>query len=65
MKKLVRISFRTPAATDWKDRFEADGVPVQQRKKGRFHLTLSPAEFKEHRDLVREAIEATVKENSE
>ena len=62
-KKFVHIGFRHPEASAWHDRFEEAGVPGWKGRKGRrFRVSVTPEEFAAHKDLIREAIVATVKE---
>lgn len=62
-KKLVHIGFRNSEAKAWHDRFEEAGVPVRSGRKGRrFRVSVSPDEFTDHKDLIREAVNDTVKE---
>lgn len=61
-KKFVHIRFRNAEAGKWKDRFEEVGVPVRTHRKRVFWVSMTQNHFKEHRDLIRQAIEETVKE---
>lgn len=60
--KLVHIGFLSANATQWKDRFEEVEVPVKSRRKNRFTVSVTPDDFEQHRDLIREAIEDSAKE---
>lgn len=61
-KKIIHIGFRNPRAAEWKDRFEEAGVPVQNRRKGRVRVTVTTADFEEHRGLIHEVVQDTVSE---
>lgn len=61
-KKFTHIVFRNPDSEQWQGRFEEAGVPVMTKRKGRFRVSVRPDEFDEHKDLIRQAVEETVKE---
>ncbi len=61
-KQIVHVRFHNERAAEWKDRFDAAGVPAEARRKDRLRVTVTPDEFAEHRDLIREVVAETVKE---
>ena len=62
-RKFSHIGFRNDNAKEWNERFEEAGVTSVSRRKSRFKITVTPQEFKEHRDLIKEAIDETIKEH--
>jgi hypothetical protein len=61
-KRLIHIGFRNSKAAQWKDRFEEAGMQARSHHKDRFRLSVTPGDFKEHQDLIQEAILETAKE---
>ena len=59
-KNFTHVFFRHPNSAEWVEKFEEAGVPVRSLKKGRFRISISPKEFTENRDLVRQAIQDAV-----
>lgn len=56
-KNLLHLGFRHADASTWFDRFEEAGVPGWKGRNGRrFRISVTPTEFAEHRDLIREAV---------
>jgi hypothetical protein len=62
MRRYTHISFSNSNAEQWKEQFEEAGVPVTSKRKGRFRISVTADEFNEHKELLRKAIEETVKE---
>ena len=56
------IIFRNSNAEQWQERFEEAGVLVTAKRKGRFKVSVTPDEFTQHKELLQQAIEETVKE---
>ncbi len=61
-KHFTHIIFSNSNADKWRERFEEVGVPASSKRKTRFKISVTPDEFAKHKDLIREAIEETVKE---
>ncbi len=61
-KKFVHIGFINSNAIPWKERFEAQGFLAKSPQKRDLRLTLTPEDFDSHKDLVREVIVETIKE---
>ncbi len=61
-KRFTHISFNNSNSEKWKGKFEEVGVPVSSKRKGRFRVSVTPDEFGEHKALICQAIEETVKE---
>jgi hypothetical protein len=62
MKKFVHLTFSNSNAPHWKELFEEAGVPVANRRDGRLRISITPGEFVQYKDLVRQVVEETVKE---
>lgn len=62
-KNFVNIGFRASNATEWKERYEQRGVPVQSKKKNRFGIKLTPEDAEQHRDLLDESIQFAMAES--
>jgi hypothetical protein len=62
-KKIVHISFVTENGSDWRDRFAQAGAVVGGKRKGRYRVSVDPQTFAKHKDLIRQAVEETVKEH--
>ena len=61
-KKFTHVIFSNSNSEHWKERFEEVGLTVASKRKGRLRLCVSPAEFEEHKELIKEAVTETVKE---
>lgn len=61
-KHFTHIYFNNTNADNWKERFEEAGVLVGGKRKRSFKISVTAEEFAKHTDLIREAIEETVKE---
>jgi hypothetical protein len=61
-KKFVHVGFHHPDAEKWKGRFEEAGVPIHKHDKRRLQISVNTEEFKEHQDVIREAIVDTVRQ---
>lgn len=61
-KNFVHIIFRNSKASDWADRFAVAGIPADGRHSGRLRISVKPDQFKQHRELLVELINETVKE---
>jgi len=61
-KNFVHIGIRSANAVGWKDKFEEAGVPVRSHGKRYFRVTLSPKDFENHKDNLREALAEAVRE---
>ncbi len=61
-KHFTHMDFRNSNEAAWIERFEAEGIPVSSKRKGRFRLSITTDEYNKHKDLVREAISETVEE---
>lgn len=61
-KKFIHINFLTDDAADWKERFSEAGAVVAGKKR-RYRVTVTPQAFNEQCNLIRQAIEAAVKEH--
>jgi hypothetical protein len=64
-KQFTHVTFRIGDTTPWLPRFEEAGIPVASKRKGRFRISVSPAQFAENRPLMTETITAAVKEFEE
>ncbi len=62
-KRYAHLTFSNSNAEQWKERFEEAGVPVNIKRKGRVRISVTPDEFAQNRDLIRQAVEETVKES--
>jgi hypothetical protein len=61
-KRFTHVSFSNSNSEKWREKFEEAGVPVMSKRKGRFRISVTPDEFKEHKDLILQAVTETVKE---
>ena len=61
-KRFTHIIFSNSNAEQWKERFEEAGVLATAKRKGRFKVSVTRDEFTEHKVLLQQAIEETVKE---
>ena len=61
-KRFTHISFSNANSEKWREKFEEAGVPVTNKRKGRFRVSVTPDEFKEHEDLICQAVAEAVKE---
>ena len=61
-KKFTHVIFANSNSEQWVERFEEAGVNIASKRKGRFRISINPAEFEEHKELIKEALEETVKE---
>jgi hypothetical protein len=64
-KNIVHIGMRSSNADEWRDRFEAAGVPARSQRKRRVTITVSPEEHAKHRELIAQAIADTVQQSNE
>jgi len=62
MKKFTHIFFRNSNAGEWQAKFEEAGVLAVSKRSRRFRISLKANEFSEHKELIHQAIEETVKE---
>jgi len=61
-KKILQIGIRNSNAKQWRDRFEDSGISVLKCLKRKFRLAITPKNFNEHKDLLREVVTDTIKE---
>lgn len=61
-KNFTHIWIRHSDAMGWHEKFQEAGIPSTSKRKTRFGIALNLNEFNEHKELVTEAIVATVKE---
>jgi hypothetical protein len=61
-KKFTHVNFRNSNADEWKAKLEEAGVPVSSKQKDRLRVTVSPQEFSQHQDLIRDIVASTVSE---
>lgn len=57
-KNLVNVGFRVDDATDWIEKFEEAGVPIQSKRKTRFNIKLTPEAYAAHTSLINDAVKA-------
>ncbi len=61
-KKFTHILLSNSNVDHWKGRFEEAGLAAASKGNSRLRLSVSPAEFAEHKELIKEAVAETVKE---
>lgn len=61
-KHFTHIIFRNSNADTWVDKFAKIDIPVARRRNHVFRISVTPDQFTEHTDVIREAIVETVKE---
>jgi hypothetical protein len=61
-KKTVHVGFRHPNSSQWKTRFEEAGVHVQSHRPRHVRISVTPEDFSQHTNVIKEAISDTVKE---
>jgi hypothetical protein len=64
-KRYTHVDFRNSNAEKWKERFEEAGIQVTGKWKGRFRISVTAEEFAEHKELLQEVIEESVREYEE
>tara|TARA_R110000744_G_scaffold369252_1_gene479398 strand:- start:24200 stop:25081 length:882 start_codon:yes stop_codon:yes gene_type:complete len=62
-KKFLNVSMRINQATEWKDRYEEAGIPVQSKRKNRLQIKPSKEDFQNHAELIEETIKTAVLES--
>lgn len=62
MKRFVHLTFSNANAAHWKEQFEGAGIQVANRRDGRLRISITPDEFGQYKDLVRQVVEETTKE---
>jgi hypothetical protein len=61
-KRLVHIYCRNSNASEWKIRLDQSGIPAGAKREGRLRISVTPEEFANKRELIREIVADTVKE---
>lgn len=62
MKRFVHLTFSNSNAALWKEKFEEVGIPVANRRDGRLRVSVTPGEFGQYKDLIKQVVEETTKE---
>ena len=62
MRRFVHLTFSNSNAAHWKEKFEEAGIPVANRRDGRLRISVTPGEFGQYKDLIRQVVEETAKE---
>jgi hypothetical protein len=62
-KRYTHLTFSNSNAEQWKEKFEEAGIPVNSKRKGRLRISVTPVEFTQNKDLIRQAVAETVKES--
>jgi hypothetical protein len=62
MRRFVHLTFSNSNAAHWKEQFEGAGIPVANRRDGLLRISVTPGEFDQYKDLIRQVAEETTKE---
>ncbi len=63
MKRFVHLTFSNSIAVHWEEQFEKAGIPVASRRDGRLRISVTPDEFRQFKDLIKQVVEETAKES--
>jgi len=61
-KNYTHVHMRNSNSTMWCEKFEEQGISAGCKRKGVLRISISPEEFDQHQDLIREVVQETVKE---